>query len=196
MATSLRALVVDDDPDASAWLAYMLNERFPDLEIVTREVPDLSGTFDLYFIDNDFHGKSLSAQLATAIRAANPLAMIVAFSARLDNQTLKLLVNAGCDGACEKSQPEDVQQMMGIVAAYLSRRSSETQEQSSRGLMGAMYSIRNLLREWNRRLDVNRSGATEPTPLPRTSSPGQRVETKRAEQLQSDLITSNTVKSH
>lgn len=157
MATSLKALVIDDDPDASAWLAYMLHERFPELDVVTREEPDLSGSFDLYFVDNDFNGKSLSAELATAIRAANPAAMIVAFSARLDSQTLKLLVNAGCDGACEKNVPADVEQMLRIVSAYLDRRQAETQERSKSGLFAAVNSIRTLLREWNRRLDVNRN---------------------------------------
>ena len=131
MTMKFRALVVDDDPDASAWLAYRLNERFPELEIVCRESPDLSGEFDLYFIDNDFHGKSLAADLAAAIRAINPPALIVAFSARLDNKTLKLLVNAGCDGACEKTESQDVELMMRIVSAHLNRRRCETEEPSS-----------------------------------------------------------------
>jgi DNA-binding LytR/AlgR family response regulator len=157
MPKTLKALLVDDDPDASAWLAYTLNQRFPDLEISARDIPDLSGIFDIYFIDNDFHGKRLAAELATAIRAANPPAMIIAFSARLDSQSLKMLVNAGCDGACEKSEPADVEQMMRIVAAYQVRRQCEDVEQSQCGLMKALHSIRNLLREWNRRLDGSRA---------------------------------------
>ncbi len=163
MAMPLKALIVDDDPDASAWLAYKFNEQFPDLEIVCRESPSLTGAFDLYFIDNDFHGKSLAADLAAAIRATNPPSLIVAFSARLDNQTLKMLVNAGCDGACEKSEPRDIELMMRIVSAYLNRRRCETQERSRYGLIGAIHSIRNLLHEWNRRLDVGRDVEFEST---------------------------------
>ena len=173
MTMKFRALVVDDDPDASAWLAYRLNERFPELEIVCRESPDLSGEFDLYFIDNDFHGKSLAADLAAAIRAINPPALIVAFSARLDNKTLKLLVNAGCDGACEKSESQDVELMMRIVTAHLNRRRCETVEQSKSVLITAIHSIRSLLREWNRRLDGGRSGELSSTPAFETSTSPQ-----------------------
>ena len=171
MEASMKALLIDDDPDALAWLSYVLHERFPQLEIVEREKPDLSGSFDLYFIDNDFNGKRLAAELAREIRATNPHSMIVAFSASLDKQTLKLLVSAGCDGACEKTDHQDIEQMMSIAAAYLHRRSCEVQEHSSRGLMGALHSIRDLLREWNRRLDVSRSRLFETAPpLPRASN--------------------------
>lgn len=157
MANFLKALLIDDDPDSSAWLAYMLHQQFPELEIVAREEPDMSGSFDLYFIDNNFHGKNLAAELASSIRATNPPAMILAFSAHLDNKTLKQLLNAGCDGACDKSERSEIEEMMRIVSAYLNRRRTEVEERSTKGLMGAMYSIRNLLREWNRRLDVGRS---------------------------------------
>jgi len=191
MAATFRALVIDDDPDALAWMSYTLNERFPELEVTTRELPDLSGRFDLYFIDNDFNGKRMAAELASAIRASNPQAMIVAFSASLDHRTLKLLVNAGCDGACEKSEPEDVGQMLGIVSAYLNRRRSETQEKSTFGLMGAMHSIRNLLREWNRRLDINRVVDCDATPASGIMLPPGMLETIRARMAQEELAATN-----
>ncbi|MFO1006194.1 MAG: response regulator [Planctomycetaceae bacterium] len=150
MSKILRALVIDDDQDAAEWLVYQLQTRFPGIRTELRLSPNISGTFDLYFIDNDFHGTSLAGALAEAVRDQHPQALIVAFSARLDNPTLKQLVNAGCDGAFDKSNPDEVAQMLGIVEAYLQRSDRDSRPG---GFFSAIRSIRELLHEWNRRLE-------------------------------------------
>lgn len=152
MSKTLKALVIDDDQDAAEWLVYQLQTRFPGIQTELRLSPNISGTFDLYFIDNDFHGTSLAGALAEAVRDQHPRSLIVAFSARLDNPTLKQLVNAGCDGAFDKSNPHEVAQMLGIVEAYLQR---SDQDPRSGGFFSAIRSIRDLLREWNRRLETD-----------------------------------------
>lgn len=149
MQKTLRALVIDDDQDAAEWLVYQLQTRFPEMQTELRLSPNVTGDFNIYFIDNDFHGTSLAGLLAETVRAQHPQALIVAFSARLDNPTLKRLVNAGCDGAFDKSSPQDVGRMIDIVAAYSQRPGSES---VSGGFLSAVRSIRDLLREWNRRL--------------------------------------------
>lgn len=146
----LKALVIDDDQDAAEWLAFQLQQRFPGLQIELRLSPSVTGDFDMYFIDNDFHGKSLAGELAEAIRSQHSQALIVAFSARLDNGTLKRLVNAGCDGAFDKSNTEEVSQLLEIVESFAMRSQSEPR---SGGFLSAVRSIRDLLREWNRRLE-------------------------------------------
>lgn len=150
--TALRALVIDDDVDAAEWLAYTLQSRFPELRIETRLTPDVSGEYDLYFIDNDFHGESMAGDLAHSIRDLNPNGLIVAFSARLDGRTLKRLVNAGCDGAFDKSSPEEVNHLLAIVDKYMAQSKAHSQE---RGFLGAIRAIRGLLSEWNRRLELD-----------------------------------------
>jgi len=162
MAEGLKALIIDDDTDAAEWLSFLLRSRFPHLEIVTRLTPNISGPFDLYFVDNDFHGTCLAGELACAIRAVNPKALIVAVSARLDVSTLKRLVNVGCDGACDKSDPHDLARMQSIVAAYMDRTDEERRHPNGQGFFGAIRSIRGLLREWNHRLETNPNGPAYP----------------------------------
>jgi DNA-binding NarL/FixJ family response regulator len=163
-----KALVIDDDQDAAEWLVYQLQTRFPGMHTELRLSPSITGTFDLYFIDNDFHGTSLAGALAEAVRDQHPHALIVAFSARLDNPTLKQLVNAGCDGAFDKSNPAEVAQMLSIVEAYLQRINQETRPG---GFFSAVRSIRDLLREWNRRLE---NDPWKELALPATSDPASQ----------------------
>ncbi|MBS0261144.1 MAG: hypothetical protein JSS02_04245 [Planctomycetes bacterium] len=158
MADKLNALIIDDDIDAAEWLSYVLRSRFPQLEVTIRLTPNIAGPFDLYFVDNDFHGTCLAGELACAIRAVNPRALIVAVSARLDIGTLKRLVNVGCDGACDKSDPTDVSRMQSIVAAYIERTDEERRQPNGQGFFGAIRSIRGLLKEWNQRLETNPNG--------------------------------------
>ena len=54
--TTLNALILDDD----AWMLKILEARLknacPNINVVKREVADLTGDFDVYLIDNDFSG--------------------------------------------------------------------------------------------------------------------------------------------
>ena len=89
-------LIVDDDLDAAEFLKFRLRQLNPDIGVEIRLQPDASGDFDMYFLDNDFAGMRLAAELAAAARRQRGDALIVAFSAFLDVQTLKQLINAGC----------------------------------------------------------------------------------------------------
>jgi DNA-binding NarL/FixJ family response regulator len=144
-----RALLLDDDPWALELLTAHLAARFPELEVETRTRPEPSGGFDLYLIDNDFGGPLLAGDLARRIRSMAPEALIVAFSATLDAASLRALINAGCNGACDKSNPEELPELLGIVEAFL----AESPRRAG-GIRGAIGEVRSLLREWNRRLEL------------------------------------------
>jgi N-acetylglucosaminyldiphosphoundecaprenol N-acetyl-beta-D-mannosaminyltransferase len=148
-----RALLVDDDPMALEHLELLLSSRFPDLEIETRRTPDVTGVFDFYFLDNDFEGELMAGRLAREIRAREAGATVIAFSARLDIDTLKKLINAGCDGACEKGVPSSWRPILALVEARLSAMSDSHRRAAGPfgGVKSAAGSIRDLLEDWNER---------------------------------------------
>ena len=167
MSQTARALIVDDDPDAIAVLEYLLEQRFPQLEIDTRTTPDPEGAYNLFFIDNDFRGHCLAGPLAAAIRRRNPEALIIAFSARLNVGTLKALLKAGCDGACDKSDQRDIDDMLQIVRRYLCREPEGGGDRDC-SWSGTIRSITELLKEWNARI----GGSVVPSNIP---VPSQRA---------------------
>ena len=148
-----RALLLDDDPMALEHLELLLSSRFPDVELTTRLEPDTSGRFDFYFLDNDFRGELVAARLAREIRAREQDAVVVAFSGSLDVDTLKGLINAGCDGAAEKGVPSSWRPILTLVEKRLEGMvASHTREAGPfGGVRKAAGSIRDLLEEWNER---------------------------------------------
>ncbi|MEM7309606.1 MAG: response regulator [Planctomycetota bacterium] len=153
MDHTIRALVLDDEEWSRQLMAGLLKELFPAIVVETREQPDSSGEFDLYFVDNDFGGELLAGKLAREIRASHPEVLIIAFSGTLTPFDLKDLINAGCDGVCDKSAPEDLPTAMAIVKQYLEQIEQSWRRGSGKGLMGAVRSISSLIRSWNERLD-------------------------------------------
>lgn len=153
MSQDMRALLIDDDPSALDAVAFALRARFPDLAVECRTIPDGSGDFDVFLVDNDFDGVHLGIELAVRIRAACPNALILAYSGRLDAPLLKGLLNAGCSGAFDKSEPADLQSALDVIAAY--QESVCPAPASSGGFLEAARSITALLREWNHRLDAD-----------------------------------------
>jgi N-acetylglucosaminyldiphosphoundecaprenol N-acetyl-beta-D-mannosaminyltransferase len=155
-----RALLVDDDPMALEHLELLLSSRFQDLEITTRTAPNVDGQYDFYFLDNDFEGELMAGRLANQIRKRDREATIVAFSGKLDVDTLKRLINAGCDAACEKGVPSSWRSILGLVE----RRLVEMVDSHKRaagpfgGVKSAAGSIRDLLHEWNERPDAKDKG--------------------------------------
>lgn len=146
-----RALLCDDDPMALEHLELLLSARFPELEIETRTHPNVSGNFDFYFLDNDFDGQLLAGQLAREIRARDRAATVIAFSGRLDVGTLKRLINAGCDGVCEKGAQGSWRPMLALVEGRLAEMVEGHQKEAGPfgGVKHAAGSIRDLLKGWN-----------------------------------------------
>ena len=149
----LKALLLDDDPYALEFLRAILSERYPDLEIDSRSEPDPTGEYDVYLLDDDFEGLRLAGKLARRIRAQRPEALILAFSASLDGNTLKELLSAGCNGVCDKRVPADLPVMLAAldrcVRELEERHSEPPSDLSGRYLL---KTFRDLFRAWNRRL--------------------------------------------
>ncbi|MHC4990700.1 MAG: response regulator [Planctomycetota bacterium] len=151
MPRQIDALILDDDVWSLRLMRGMLGECFPDLQVQVREQPDADGAFDIYFIDNDFNGELRAVELATRIRDREPEALIIAFSGNLDADSLKALINAGCDGAFDKTVPEDLSRAMEATRTYIEHRQSDRVQAD--GLRATLRSVRELLREWNTRLE-------------------------------------------
>lgn len=150
----MKALLLDDDPYALEFLRAVLSERYPGLEIHARSEPDPTGEYDVYLLDDDFEGVRLAGKLARRIRAQRPEALILAFSASLDDSTLKELLGAGCNGVCDKRVPSDLPEMLAALDRCMSELEREQlrppSDLSTRYLVNT---FRDLFRAWNRRLD-------------------------------------------
>lgn len=150
----LRALLLDDDEYALELLQAILLERYPSLVVEKRLSPDPTGDFDLYFLDDDFEGVRLAGRLARRIRAQRPDAVILAFSASLDLGTLKELLNAGCNGVCDKKVPSDMPRMLEALDRCIEElaelRAAPPDKVSGRFILNT---LRELFQEWNRRLE-------------------------------------------
>lgn len=150
----MKALLLDDDPYALEFLRAVLSERYPGLEIHARSEPDPTGEYDLYLLDDDFEGERLAGKLARRIRAQRPEALILAFSASLDERTLKELLGAGCNGVCDKRVPGDLPEMLATLDRCMSELMQE--QGAPPGDLSTRYLVntfRDLFRAWNRRLD-------------------------------------------
>lgn len=159
------ALLVDDDINALDHLELLLSMTFPEIQFEKRLEPDVDGEFDFYFLDNDFNGELLAARLASEIRDRHPDATIFAFSARLDVGTLKGLINAGCDGVCDKSEPSTWRVVIEHLRFELAARAKQHKHgtRAFGGVRNAARSIELLLQEWNERDGVVQAGSEEPS---------------------------------
>ena len=104
------------------------------------------------FVVNAFVGRRLSKSLSGGVACAVMIASF-AVSASLDANILKSLLNLGCNGACDKSKLSDLEEMFRLVRRFINQRQTEQPRRSPGGLMSAIRSITDLLREWNARLD-------------------------------------------
>ncbi len=114
-----QALILDDDPWIGELLRVRLEAGIPGLEVTSRTIPDTSGEFDLYFVDNKFGNLSLAAELVRDIRRDVPGALIVVLSGDLDRPELLDLVAADCDLVCEKSGSRQIATTVAEVARRL-----------------------------------------------------------------------------
>ncbi len=148
MQRKIRTLVVDDDVLAARLVEARLLQQFPEMVIESTTNPTALGSHDVYLIDNDFNGTKLGSSLARTLRADYPESLIIAFSGTLDGDLLKTLINAGCNGACEKSSADDFNTMLEMIEKF----TAQSQEEAG-GIFGVLKSMTGLLREWNQRLD-------------------------------------------
>lgn len=166
-----KVLMLDDDPDIHKIFKMQFRNKFPNLQLDTSLQPDAPPGYDVYVIDNEFAEGKVGGSLAQTIRKQSPDAVIIAHSATLDTQTLKLLLNNGCSGACEKGNPKDLEVLFNLIAACeLEKRKKQDSAASipvitpptyserpstsgSKGIFAALRTAADLLREWNARLD-------------------------------------------
>ena len=108
----------------------------------------------MYLLDDDFEGVRLAGKLARRIRAQRPDALILAFSASLDGNTLKELLSAGCNGVCDKRVPADLPEMLGALDRCLAEL-EELNAEAPSDLSGRylVKTFRDLFRAWNQRLE-------------------------------------------
>lgn len=106
MSTPTSVLIVDDDLWCPRILETGLRQMIPDLLVTSRNEPEVSGHFDIYFIDDDFEGTRHATRLVRQTRDANPDALIIAFFD--DNHQIDALMKSGCDAACDKGSPADL----------------------------------------------------------------------------------------
>jgi CheY-like chemotaxis protein len=148
------ALIIDDDPDAIAFMKWYLEEHFPWVRVASGTEADAVKGFDMYFIDNNFNGKARAVEIVKALRETEADALIIAYSATLDAPTFKALLNAGCNGAIEKGSARDMAVMGRMTKNFIDKKSSEAIEPKARGFRGTIHSMVELINKWNDALAV------------------------------------------
>ncbi len=155
-------LLLDDDVFALEHMQLLLSTHFNEVVFEKRTQPDYSGQFDFYFIDHDFAGERIGPEIVTRIREQNSDALIFGFSANLDADTLRRLINAGCDGVCDKTEPDRWKPVLLLVRKRLEQVAKRHYRETSffGGVRHAAGSIQSLLHEWNSRTQ-GRAGKRE-----------------------------------
>ena len=154
-----KILLLDDDPAALRFLEYKLKRSLPEVDCESRLEPEVEGDFDIYFIDNEFEGQRIAAQLADRIRSLKPSALIIAYSATLDRETLKRLMKAGCTKACDKSEPNELEATLDTLRRHVESMKVIQAQQPPRGPLGSIIhglrTLTGLFESWNTRLRQN-----------------------------------------
>lgn len=154
-----KILLLDDDPAALRFLEYKLKLTMPEVDCEARLQPEVDGDFDIYFIDNEFEGQRIAAQLADQIRSLKPSAVIIAYSATLDRDTLKHLMRAGCTKACDKSEPTELDATLDVLRRQVEEMQRRQNATRPRGPLGSIIhglrTLTGLFESWNTRLRQN-----------------------------------------
>ena len=87
-------------------------------------------------------------------RAATNRSAIIAFSGALDQRTLVDLLNAGSDGACDKSSLADLPKVMTIIQRYIETLITSQNNRRRGSIRESMRAVCELIKEWNQRLDI------------------------------------------
>jgi len=155
----LRVLLLDDDPTMLKMMRLRVKGALGAVEIETATEPAVRPGFDVYVIDNEFPDGTHGGLLAWEARRLSPDALILAYSGRLDRETLMQLINFGCNGAYDKTQAEAMTQMFSVIADYRLRRSlAETAAPAAKP--GLIRELRGLLSDWSSQLRYEESRQT------------------------------------
>jgi len=151
-----RFLIVDDDQVVTSFFRAHLGCHFPKALVEVENRPWIAPGYDVYFVDNDFGGKRMATKLISEIREIEPQALVVALSATLELDTLRRLVNLGCNAVYSKRNPDLSSDAREVIANYLSvvERKHALGTRRSR-FTSTVASLFDLLAEWNKRLDDN-----------------------------------------
>lgn len=149
-----RIAILDDSPVSTKLQEKLIRKRFPRAEIsVCHEPRPLVGQ-DVYLIDNQFGASDCAVELATEIRKTDPKALIIVWSATVTKELLKQLSPVGINAVAEKGNLEDVDAALEVTERFVRRGRS----QASFG--DTIRSIRDLLSQWNERLQSEEKAAT------------------------------------
>lgn len=145
--------IIDDDPIASICMSARLQTKFPKCTIDVYREPEVVPMLDAYFVDNDFNGQEMAINLLKGIRQQNPNALVIVMSSKLCNKTLKELMNGGCNAVYDKKNPQESEIVFEVLENYLQVVTSLKQSDPKKPLGGILVSIKELLHEWNARLN-------------------------------------------
>lgn len=147
MLHEIRTLVVHDDPGAARAHAERLRASFPRMVVVTTDEPSAYGhDFDVYVVDC----RRLGVDVVRLLHTETPAALMLVIADGLDRTALKEIVNAGASAVFDETVPGELDALDNRVRSFLTHR-AETPD--TRGLLGVMRSMADLVRMWNRRLD-------------------------------------------
>lgn len=146
-------MVIDDSEPAANMLRARIEHMVPDVQVDINLSPEVAEGYHIYFIDNDFHGKRHGLRLLQKVQDVAPQAMIVSFSAHLDDELLKKMVNRGCDAVLDKTSPGDFDDVLLCLQNYVSYLKHQGTPVEQMRFIGLVDSLRDLLREWNKRLE-------------------------------------------
>lgn len=183
MNSSPTVLVLDDDPVLLKLLSLRLRKKFPDLRVECQEQPVAVGAYDIYILDNDFHGRPLAADLAEHIKCQQPDSLVLALSGTLDTITLKRLINCGCAGAFDKSVPAEIDALMTTVEDHIDDANFTTlgDHRPGSGIADTARAIAGLIRNWNRRLEIEERRDQRQRVESDTSQPGEMTKSFECE---------------
>jgi hypothetical protein len=148
-----RIAVLDDSPVSTKLQEKLIRDRFPNAEVTICHEPRLTLGNDVYLIDNQFGSTECAVDLATRIRAIEPDSLIIVWSATITKQLLKRLSPVGINAVAEKGSREDIDAALEVIEAFVRRG----RPQHSFG--DTIRSIRDLLAQWNARLQTEEKAA-------------------------------------
>jgi DNA-binding NarL/FixJ family response regulator len=154
-----RIAVIDDDHFVTAHLKRTFRERLPDVEVIGITDPVAPAGFDVYVVDKEFDGNSHGQDVVRRIRAVAPGSLVLAYSAYLDREFLRALLQERCEGAFDKGSLQELDRMTTAIIEFLANSSPTAKR--VRGLGGTLRAISGLVHEWNLRLATSGRVAAE-----------------------------------